>query len=425
MEFEAQYYDGVVARAQNVLVEIEQLDKKYTDPKSPEFLVENSAAIAISKLDSERGGRGHEIAHWRSNHVFSISSSKTELRLGVSNRLAGERLVFSGSQIDKIHRLLPGLAVKRRKNIGRQMRFIGLASGALVSLVGAYIIGIPLMANRIVGLVPAQTEVDFGLTIAGQMPDAFAEQGGIPLCDEDANSVANLAIARFVDQALQGVDTPFAVDIQVVNNPIPNAFALPGGQAYYFSGLLQKTQNSDEFSAVLAHEIGHVVARHGMQKMISSAGTGLLVGFVLGDITGLSVAGGLGSVLINNSFSREAEREADAFAAQVSTRMNFNPAAMVNLLDRVALDDEFAKAMALFGTHPLNSERREALAQSDRQLSTNDAQFSSQEWLAIKSMCSGSGTANQRQSDNDVGGDEGSTNNPTENPRRKNTKIKT
>jgi len=425
MEFEAQYFDGVVARAQNVLVEIEQLDVKYTDPKSPEFLVENSAAIAISKLDSERGGRGHEIAHWRANHVFSISSAKTELRLGVNNRLAGERLVFSGSQINQIHRLLPGLKIKRRKNRGRQMRFVGLASGALVSLIAAYIYGIPLMANRIVGLIPAQTEVDFGLTIVGQMSDAFAEQGGIPLCDEDANSVANIAIARFVDQALQGVDTPFAVDIAVVANPIPNAFALPGGQAYYFSGLLQKTQNSDEFSAVLAHEIGHVVARHGMQKMISSAGTGLLVGFVLGDITGLSVAGGLGSILINNSFSREAEREADAFSAQVSARMNFNPAAMVNLLDRVALDDEFAKAMALFGTHPLNSERREALAQSDRQLSTNDAPFSSQEWLAIKSMCPILDDANEGQGDVATDGNEGSTNNSTENPRRKNTKIKT
>ncbi len=425
MEFEALYYDGVVARAQNVLVEIEQLDAKYTDPKSPEFLVENSAAIAINKFDLERGGRGHEIAHWRANHVFSISSAKTELRLGVSNRLAGERLVFSGSQINQIHRLLPGLKIKRRKNLGRQMRLVGLASGALVSLIGAYIYGIPLMANRIVGLIPAQTEVDFGLTIAGQMSDAFAEQGGIPLCDEDANSVANIAIARFVDQALQGVDTPFVVDIQVVDNPVPNAFALPGGQAYYFSGLLQKTQNSDEFSAVLAHEIGHVVARHGMQKMISSAGTGLLVGFVLGDITGLSVAGGLGSILINSSFSREAEREADAFAAQVSTRMNFNPAAMVNLLDRVALDDEFAKAMALFGTHPLNSERREALAQSDRQLSASDAPFSPPEWLEIKSMCPVLDAANNGHEDADVGGDEGSTNNPIENPRGKNTKIKT
>ncbi|VAW22317.1 hypothetical protein MNBD_ALPHA11-438, partial [hydrothermal vent metagenome] len=409
MEFEALYYDGVVARAQNVLVKIEQLDAKYTDPKSPEFLVENSAAIAINKLDLERGGRGHEIAHWRANHVFSISSARTELRLGVNNRLAGERLVFSGSQINQIHHLLPGLKIKRRKNRGRQMRFVGLASGALVSLVAAYIYGIPLMANRIVGLIPAQTEVDFGLTIVGQMSDAFAEQGGIPLCDEDANSVANLAIARFVDQALQGVDTPFAVDIDVVANPIPNAFALPGGQAYYFSGLLQKTQNSDEFSAVLAHEIGHVVARHGMQKMISSAGTGLLVGFVLGDITGLSVAGGLGSILINNSFSREAEREADAFAAQVSTRINFNPAAMVNLLDRVALDDEFAKAMALFGTHPLNSQRREALAQSGRQISTGDAPFSSQEWLAIKSMCPILDAANEGQNDAATGGDEGST----------------
>ncbi|VAW23558.1 hypothetical protein MNBD_ALPHA11-2419, partial [hydrothermal vent metagenome] len=75
--------------------------------------------------------------------------------------------------------------------------------------------------------------------------------------------------------------------------------------------------------------------------------------------------------------------------------------------------------------HPLNSQRREALAQSDRQLSTGDAPFSSQEWLAIKSMCPILDAANEGQNDAATGGDEGSTNNPIENPRRKNTKIKT
>src|SRR5690606_21231902 len=122
-------------------------------------------------------------------------------------------------------------------------------------------------------------------------------------------SLANRAIARFATAALEGSGSPFQLDVRVVKSDIPNAFALPGGQVFFFSALLDQAQTPDEFAGVLAHEVGHVAHRHGMEQLISTAGTGALIGFILGDMTGISVAAGLGATIIDARFSRDAERQ--------------------------------------------------------------------------------------------------------------------
>ena len=63
----------------------------------------------------------------------------------------------------------------------------------------------------------------------------------------------------------------------IVNSPVENAFALPGGYIYITSGLIEKTHNASELAAVLAHEIGHVAARHGAQKLERQLRTGSAV----------------------------------------------------------------------------------------------------------------------------------------------------
>src|SRR5690606_14855829 len=124
-------------------------------------------------------------------------------------------------------------------------------------------------------------------------------------------------------------------------------FALPGGRTYYLSSLIQASRTSDEFAGVLAHELGHVYHRHGMQTLIATSTTGLLVGFILGDMTGLSVAGAVGANLIDTRFSREAERQADDFAARTARQLGFSAAGLVDLLERVAQDDAFSRTLAL------------------------------------------------------------------------------
>jgi predicted Zn-dependent protease len=376
MDIVGRYHDGLVSFVRDVICRVE------------------AQMLVITDLETRT-----EIDRWKADDVFPIHARRYEVRVGVTGRPYGARLAFNGfEQARAAHAMLPALNHKHRAERGRQYRAMGLATAALVSVVFAYIYGVPLIANRIVAIVPPEWEQRLGETVVAQIEGALAQEGGFEVCDTNPNSVANRAIARFAALAVEGTNSPFTPDIKVVRTTIPNAFALPGGHSYYFSALLAQTESADEFAGVMAHELGHVVHRHGMEQLIATSATGLLIGFILGDMTGLSVAGALGSALIDSSFSRDAEREADRFAAQASTRVGFRPASLADLLERVAPDDAFTQNLALLSTHPLTAERRaylESLAiEADSSLAPA---FTDAEWRAIKEMCgdlSGSSLSN-------------------------------
>lgn len=365
MELVARYHDGLVAEVRDVICRME------------------GDGLVITDLHTRA-----EVERWAAGDVFPLHGRKAELRIGVSGKPYGARLVFSGyPDAQRARAMLPALAYKHRQERGRQFRAMGIATAALVSVIVAYAFGVPLLANRIVGLVPPEVEEQLGATVVTQIEGALRAEAGFEVCDPDPNSLANRAIGRFAAKAVEGTGTPFTPDIKIIRTTIPNAFALPGGHSFYFSALLDQTETADEFAGVMAHELGHVVYRHGMEQLISTSATGLLIGFILGDMTGLSVAGGVGAALIDSRFSREAELQADRFAADVAKRMAFQPAGLADLLERVAGDDQMAKALALLSTHPLTSERREALealAVTDASLSPA---FTGAEWQAIKGMC--------------------------------------
>jgi Zn-dependent protease with chaperone function len=369
-DFLARYADGEVAEMRDVICHLEGAGL--------------TALLTITDMATRKS-----IANWPVEAVFPAHGRNGELRFGAGGRSSGARVVVRDrAEIVRARNLLPGLGRKQRRDRFNQGKFLGVSTAVLGAVVLAYIYGVPLLAGDIVNLVPPAMEKRLGDTVAAQMQKALSQSGGFQVCDPDPNSIANLAINRFANAALQGTGTPFTADVTVIRTTIPNAFALPGGKAFYFSGLLDHTETADEFAGVLAHEMGHVVHRDGMQQLISTASTGLLIGFILGDMTGLSIAGTLGTTLVDTRFSREAERNADHFAVETAKKLKFQPIGLANLLERVAADDSFSQAMAFLSTHPLTIERRaalEALRPADD--ATLQPAFTDSEWRAIKGMC--------------------------------------
>lgn len=365
MALAAQYNDGQISRVRHVTCEAE------------------GQVLLIADADS-----GEVIETWPAADVFPVHGRKSELRIGCTGKPSGARLIFTGAgDVQRARELLPALRDKHRMETGRQIRIMAASTLALVSVIVAYLFGVPLLASRIVTIVPAEWEMQLGNAAVAQIESALKKDAGFEVCDPDPNSLANRAIARFTTQAVEGTGTPFVPDIKVIRTSVPNAFALPGGHSYYFSALLKETQSADEFAGVMAHELGHVVYRHGMEQLIATSATGLLIGFILGDMTGISVAGAVGAALIDSSFSRDAERQADRFAADVAKRMAFQPTAMPQLLKRIAGDDEMSRALALFSTHPLTAEREAALEAMTVTDATLKPPFTPDEWQAIKTMC--------------------------------------
>jgi len=369
MELTARYTDGLVADVRDVICRLE-----------PEG---TGQAIVITDLQSR-----DELDRWNAADVFPLHARRHELRIGVSGKPYGARLSFNGFEPARdATAALPALAVKHRQDRGKQYRLVGLATAALASVVAAYVVGVPLLAGSITDAMPPQWEEGLGQTVVAQVEQALKPEAGFEVCDTDPNSLANRAIARFAAEVVAGTGTPFKPDIQVIRTKIPNAFALPGGHSFYFSALLDKTESADEFAGVMAHELGHVVHRHGMEQLISTSATGLLIGFILGDMTGMSVAGGLGAALIDTRFSRDAEREADRFSSDAAKRMGFDARALMTLLERVNKDDGMSRAFALLSTHPLTAERKAELERLAAPDPNATPPFTPEEWQAIKSMC--------------------------------------
>jgi beta-barrel assembly-enhancing protease len=151
----------------------------------------------------------------------------------------------------------------------------------------------------------------------------------------------------------------------IINSAMVNAFALPGGHIYITRGLLDRTETGEELAGVLAHEIGHVAARHGVQKLQRHLRTGSVVNMLYNLILGgepallrrnsLQLAG----VVWNAANSREDEHEADRLAVEYMARAGVDPSGVVTLLESLLEDgpEEAGAIQEWFSTHPMTSER--------------------------------------------------------------------
>lgn len=120
---------------------------------------------------------------------------------------------------------------------------------------------------------------------------------------------------------------------EVVDDPSVNAFSLPGGYIFVHTGLLKVTANDDELAAVLAHEIGHITARHAVKRYES--GLGAMAAQAAAAVTsGGAGAGGVGLALqaAQLAYSREDELTSDRLAVKYMQAAGFNPAATLSFL---------------------------------------------------------------------------------------------
>ena len=148
-----------------------------------------------------------ELGRWPAADLFAVYGRKGELRLGANGQPAGARVVVRDREdVARVLATLPVLHEKRRQQTGREVRLAVTATVALAAVIGAYLYGVPLLASRIVGLVPPAWEQSLGETVARQMEASLSEEGGLQVCDTNPDSLANRAIARFGAAALEGQD---------------------------------------------------------------------------------------------------------------------------------------------------------------------------------------------------------------------------
>jgi predicted Zn-dependent protease len=249
-----------------------------------------------------------------------------------------------------------------------------LASTGAASFCGGCAVN-PATGKQDLILVGAADEKAIGLR---EHPKILAQFGGVYNDPSVAGYVASIGGRLAAATETPGLGFTFTL----LNSPVVNAFALPGGYVYITRGLMALAQNEAELAGVLGHEIGHVAARHSAQRrsqsMLAQLGVGLLGAVAGGPSSQLagSVAG-----LYLKSYSRDQEFEADMLGSRYMTRAGYDSRAMATFLRGLRASSRLdAKidgrspgeidAFNITATHPRTLERvQRAVARAQNQQS--------------------------------------------------------
>ncbi len=185
--------------------------------------------------------------------------------------------------------------------------------------------------------------------------------------------VVNEYVNRIGQNLVRNSDAQVPFTIKVIDSDEVNAFALPGGFFYVNSGLILAADEEAELAGVMAHEISHVCARHGMRQMTranwAQIGTLPLI-FVGGGIGyGIYEAAGLGLPLTFMKFQRNFEAEADYLGLQYMYKTGYDPQAFISFFEKIQAREKkkpgtIAKA---FASHPQTPDR---IAASQKEIAT-------------------------------------------------------
>ena len=211
-----------------------------------------------------------------------------------------------------------------------------------------------------VGLTIEQ-EIALGLQAAPRMVELH--HGLDP--DPEDQAVVDAVGDRLVSQSVAG-ETAFAFDFHLLaDDETINAFALPGGQIFLTAGLFEALETEAQVAGVLAHEIGHVVARHSAEQMAKARLTQGLTGAAViaaydpnRPATGAAaqVAALIGQA-VHMKYGREDELESDRLAVRFLVEAGYDPEALVRVMEILAAAGDGRRMPEFFSTHP-NPQRR-------------------------------------------------------------------
>lgn len=169
--------------------------------------------------------------------------------------------------------------------------------------------------------------------------------------------------------AVSGRDD-FSWEFTVIDDATPNAFCLPGGKVFFYTGILKVTENDDQIAAVMGHEIAHALARHGAERMSMQMASNLGAQVLATALNipaqyqnlyaqAYGVTSQIGLIL---PYSRKFEDEADQIGVYLMWKAGYNPQQALRFWENMShLSKSGQKPPAFLSTHPADEERIRAI----------------------------------------------------------------
>lgn len=376
-KFAARYLDGKTARAQDVMIEI-----------AP-------GGVSIYR------GRVF-LAAWGPDRLVLAEKPRAgdAIRIGLEGTTA--RLVVEDSAaLTALLAVAPGASRRLRTNRRAVLKVSAWTVAALAAVAAIVLVLIPLLSEQLAAQTPDRLKRQIGAATLEQIIDLMPylpnEDKRAQFCTAP-DGVA--ALRAMVERITSGMDRQPELRITVLNANLVNAFALPGGYVIATAGLLKTAGSAEEVAGVIAHEIGHVVHAHPTQAIFRTTAVSLLISAVIGDFTGGVLIAGIAEWALNNSYSRDAEREADAFAITRLNAVNIDARGLERFFARIIEerkkhapsekaadkpeDDPEEGALRFLSSHPPTTERMTYIRDNSR--GTGKA-LSMAQWADLRGIC--------------------------------------
>ncbi len=208
-----------------------------------------------------------------------------------------------------------------------------------------------------VNIFSLQDDIDFGEQFHSEI---LQNPEDYPILSRSSYSTAYYHLETIRDELLKSDDIRYADnfswDVYIIeNDDVLNAFCVPGGKMYFYTGIIKFLDNEAQFAGVMAHEMAHADRRHTTKTMTQQYGVSVLLGLILGEDPTLlqqiaaDLAMGLGSL----KFSRDHEYEADEYAVRYTTDgsgdYNFYPKGISAFFEKIGSQSTSPEFLS---THP-------------------------------------------------------------------------
>ena len=328
-------------------------------------LVEQS--VAFSALSVAAGGLDHDqlVLSWMTSASTRTLYLKDPALIVAFRRMAPPELTVSLERAAE--------HVRRARHSHRL--FWGGAAGVVLGLGLLLWFGSDLIVEWAVARIPVEWEQKLGEAV---YQDALSKE--TVLKEGQAVAAVREMTQRLTDKIPHN---PYKFQVSVVQSPIVNAFALPGGYVVVYTGLMKKVESGEEVAGVLSHELNHVLQRHGLERMVKMLGFAAVVSIVLGDQQGLiGLAKELGLNLVTLKFGREQETEADVTGIRLMSDARIAPEGMIGFFERLSEKDK--ARVELFSTHPMSAARAERLKAELAALPKRSPEPFTFDWKAVQ-----------------------------------------
>jgi predicted Zn-dependent protease len=324
---------------------------------------------------------------WRYSEIRQTQGfyAGEQVRLEKGQEIPEVLLISDAAFLSGVRQIAPELTIHFHDPARRRTRValtLLAALGAVAVSAALYLWGIPATASVVASRVPVSWEERLGQAVVEQLAPPRKR------CADPARARMLEEITATLTAPLP--NTPYTFRVIVVNDPIVNALAAPGGYILVFRGLLDRTRSPEELAGVLAHEFQHVLKRHATRALLQNVSSGLLVAALMGDASGV-MAFGLESARTLGAlrYSRQNEEEADAEGMRLLIQAGIDPAGMIAFFEVLQRGDRRGAALFQYlSTHPQTQERVERLKSLAAQSHVKSVKLLPEyDWRGIRKIC--------------------------------------